>query len=817
MTPSFQPMLYFKEIQNICGGSVLKKYTDNPITQLLTDSRKAHRSLESLFFAIDGERHDGHKYIQDLYEKGVRQFIVERREGLPDIEANILLVDNCITALQSLAAHHRSKFEIPVIGITGSNGKTIVKEWLFTMLSPLVSVVRSPKSYNSQLGVPLSLWEISSKHELGMFEAGISRAGEMERLEKMIKPTIGLLTNIGTAHDEGFNSKQEKLQEKLKLFTKADKIIYCKDQDLKGLELMTKGYSWGSAPDCDLQVTSLISRDGNSLIDAVADGVKYRLLIPFADQSSLENVLHCVAFMVFQGYNEITIQAGLNRLQKVNMRLALKRGINQCYIIDDSYNNDLAGLQMALDFLANQKQYERKTVILSDIPQSGMLPDALYKQSGELINSADVHQFIGIGAAIEKHRNYFPDGAIFYDSTETFIADHDFSQFSQEVVLVKGARTFRFEHIVQRMEEQVHGTVLEINLDALTDNLNFYRSRLDRNTRLMVMVKAFAYGTGGLEVANLLQYHQVDYLGVAYTDEGVALRRGGIRLPIMVMNPSVDTFDQLSLFHLEPEIYNFRILKQYIQYLKGSKSGIHVKLDTGMRRLGFIAEEIAELKEILVENDNLEIKSIFSHLAGADEASHNDYSIKQAQSFLEMSDQLIENMENRPIRHLVNSSGILRFSEYHHDMVRLGIGLYGLEANNKEQGELRNISTLKTIVSQIKHIEKGQTVGYGRKGKATKNMKIATIAIGYADGFSRSFSDGVGYVWINGQRASVMGNVCMDMTMVDVTNLEVSEGDEVEIFGHHISIRELAEKVNTIPYEILTNVSQRVKRVFYTE
>lgn len=810
-------MLHFQDLPDIIDGDTLHHSIDTPIVQLLTDSRKAHRYSESLFFAISGERHDGHAFIKELSQKGVKQFVVEREGDIPDFEGNIILVDNSLQALQKLATYHRKRFDIPVVAITGSNGKTIVKEWLFNMLSPLLDVVRSPKSYNSQLGVPLSVWEISSKHQLGIFEAGISQPEEMEKLESIIQPDLGILTNIGTAHDEGFESRQQKLQEKLKLFQHCDKIIYCKDQELKSLELMNKGFSWGSTDDCDLHVTSLISRDGASLVDAKLDDHNYRLIVPFSDQSSLENVLHCIAFMAYKGYDEPTIQAGLNRLQKVNMRLELKRGINHCYIIDDSYNNDLAGLQIAVDFLSTQKQQAKKTIILSDIPQSGMLLEALYQKAAEIINTANANKLICIGPKIAQHKNHFPEGSDFYADTKEFLDRCDFSQFSQEIILVKGARVFEFERITKRLEEQVHGTLLEINLDALTANLNFYRSKLSRSTKLMVMVKAFAYGSGGLEVANLLQYHQVDYLGVAYTDEGVTLRKGGIRLPIMVMNPSVDTFEKLTLFDLEPEIYSFRILEQYVRYLKGSKSGIHIKLDTGMRRLGFTIDEIDELCELLLLNPNLEVKSMFSHLAGADQPEHNEYSIQQANLFNKMSTEIIKKLGYSPIRHLLNSPGILRFPEYHFDMVRLGIGLYGLEANNQDQDQLQSISSLRTIISQIKTVKAGETVGYGRKGKAKSDMTIATIAIGYADGFSRSFSNGNGEVWINGVKAPVIGNVCMDMTMVDVTGIEVSEGDEVEVFGPHISIRELADQVDTIPYEILTNVSQRVKRVFYTE
>lgn len=811
-------MVHFEDLLAITGGEILSISENNEVKHLITDSRKYFFASGGLFFAIKGERHDGHIYIPSLYQQGIRQFVVEQDIDPKEYKgSNILKVKNSLCALQAISQYHRERFDLTVVGITGSNGKTIIKEWLSQLIAPYKRTVKNPHSYNSQIGVPLSVWQINNNHEIGIFEAGISMSGEMEHLEAIIKPTIGIFSNIGSAHDSGFSSLTEKVKEKSILFKNTATVIYCKDYEDIDKQLSHKGFTWGYHEKSNVRIDFINISERQTNVQLIYGKESLTLTLPFADRASIENSLHCVAFMLYKGYNINQIQEGLNQLHQVRMRLELKRGVNNCYVIDDAYNNDLGGLRIALEFLSHQRQQTRSVIILSDILQSGLPEEVLYKNVSDLLNAAGISSMIGIGPSLSKYRQLFNMTCSFYSSTEDFLNHHDLGSFQHETILIKGARIFEFENIVNALQEKIHGTQLEISLDALTSNLNFYRSKLKAETKLMVMVKAFAYGSGSPEVANLLQFHRVGYLGVAYADEGVSLRQNGISLPIMVMNPSEDSFEKIIQYQLEPEIYNFNILNKLIRVLNGGSIGIHLKLDTGMRRLGFEEENINVLVDILLKNKNLEIRSIFSHLAGADEATHNEFSRQQAGKFEAMSDIVMQRLQVNPLRHLLNSPGIIRFPEFQYDMVRLGIGLYGLEATNQEQDKLVPISRLKTTISQIKEIKQGETVGYGRKGVAESDMKVATIAIGYADGFSRAFSNGVGEVWLKGKRASVVGNVCMDMTMVDITGIDVVEGDEVEVFGQHITIMEVAEKIDTIPYEILTNVSQRVKRVYFTE
>ncbi|ELR72837.1 Alanine racemase [Fulvivirga imtechensis AK7] len=810
-------MVHFKDLPGITGGEILSLNENSEIKYLITDSRKSFFAAGGVFFAIKGERHDGHQYILSLYDQGVRQFVVEQDISLEKFkDANFMKVPSSLAALQALARFHRGQFGLIVVGITGSNGKTIIKEWLSQLIAPFKRTIKNPHSYNSQIGVPLSVWHIESRHEVGIFEAGISRPGEMERLEAIIKPSIGIFSNIGSAHDSGFSSITEKVKEKALLFKNTPIVIYCKDYLEIDRVLYEKGFTWGHHPGSNIRIENLQIRELDTNVLLKYEGKTLKYTLPFVDQASIENSLHCIAFMVYLGYDVDRIQEGLNQLLQVRMRLELKRAINNCYLVDDAYNNDLGGLQVALEFLSHQKQQVGRSIILSDILQSGLPEEALYQNVSDLLTAADIQKLIAIGPSLSRYKHLFHMEARFYETTEEFLKKHDLNSFHREIILVKGARIFAFEHIVNALEEKIHGTQLEINLDALTSNLNFYRSKLKPDTRLMVMVKAFAYGSGSLEVANLLQFHRVDYLGVAYADEGVILRTNGIHLPIMVMNPSEDSFDKLLQYKLEPEVYNFNILNKLIRFLNGRAVAVHIKLDTGMHRLGFEEGDIEQLVDILQQNKNIDVRSIFSHLAGSDEATHNEFSERQAQKFDAMSTQVINGAAIDPLRHLLNSPGIIRFPAYHYDMVRLGIGLYGLEATNQQQDQLQSISRLKTIISQVKEVKKGETIGYGRRGVAENDMKLATIAIGYADGFSRAFSNGVGEVWLKGRRAPVIGNICMDMTMIDITGIDAREGDEVEIFGEHLTIMEVARKINTIPYEILTNVSQRVKRVYFT-
>ena len=807
--------MHFKDLASICHGTLLQFSEDRPIQTLLIDSRKAVISEGSLFLAMKGERHDGHLFLRELFDLGIRQFIVEHEIEKTQFQgANILKVNSSLDALQSIAAYHRALFSLPVVGITGSNGKTIIKEWLYQVLLPHLKIVKNPGSYNSQVGVPLSVWQIKEHHQLGIFEAGISKPGEMEILQRIIRPTIGIFTNLGSAHDEGFATLKEKADEKTKLFSACEKVIYCRDHLLIHESLLAKGIpclSWGFHDDADIKIIAL---------DATTFQIHHRtdiftIQLPFRDGASKENAFNVMAFMLHRGYKLSVVAERLRILLSVPMRLELKQGINRCTIIDDTYNNDLAGLRISLDFLKNQLK-AKKSLILSDILQSGLSGDELAKEISGLIASSGIKKLIGIGPSISAHRDLFPDG-IFYPSTSDFLQKLHPDDFANEIILIKGARSFQFEKIVQRLQRKVHGTVMEIDLNEMIHNLNYFKSILRPGTKIMAMVKAFAYGSGSEEVANLLQYHLVDYLGVAYADEGIELRKNNISLPIMVMNPSEESFSSLLEYNLEPEMYNMRILKSLIAFLEDRPCTIHLKMDTGMHRLGFEASALDAMIPLLRVCKNIRVASVFSHLSGADEKMHDEFSKQQAESFTQVANQLEQALGYRPLRHLLNSPGILRLPQYQFDMVRLGIGLYGVDPTQEGNAHLKPVTSLKTMISQIKTIKAGETIGYGRKGKAENDMMLATLAIGYADGFNRRFSQGNGKVLINGKLAPVMGNVCMDMTMVDITGIPAKEGDEVTIFGNGLPIQQVAKWIDTIPYEILTSTSERVKRVFFVE
>lgn len=808
-------MVWLSELEPITGGRFLQMPDDRKITNLVTDSRKAVVRPGSVFFAIHGDRHDGHNFIRELYDSGLRNFVVEKTidiAGMPDVA--ILETNSSVDALQAVAAHHRKKFSIPVFGITGSNGKTIVKEWLYQVLMSERHILKTPGSYNSQIGVPLSVWQLNDSHDLAIFEAGISMPGEMERLKRIIEPTIGIFTTIGTAHSEGFDSESRKIEEKLKLFGAVECLIYCKDHTDIDREVMRQGIPslhWGVHPDSNVH----LSVQGNAAVVAY-NGKHVTIKLPFSDRASIENFMHVLTALLYLGYEFDWIEKAMMQLRAVPMRLEMKEGINQCQIIDDTYNNDLGGLQISLDFLNNQHHRRKKILILSDILQSGEEETALVKQINQLLTRNSITFFIGIGPVLKRNRNLIGIDAQFFDSTEEFLRDFDRDSMQHAMILIKGARIFGFEQIVKALQLKSHATVMEIDLGAMVHNLNFFRSRINSDTKIMAMVKAFAYGSGMQEVASLLQYHKVDYLGVAFADEGATLRKSNIRLPIMVMSPSPDAFEALVEYNLEPEVYSFSILDQLIGFLGGRACKVHIKIDTGMHRLGFEVDDMPQLAERLRNNKNIVVASVFSHLAGADDKIHDAFSKDQASRFVKCAEILSALSGERPIWHLANSMGILRHADYQFDMVRLGIGLYGAGVD-PYVNFLRPVATLKTFVTQLRKIEKGETIGYGRRGKAAKPMIVATIGIGYADGFSRAFSNGVGEVLINGVRCPVVGNVCMDMTMIDVSNAPVKEGDEVIVYGKELPIDEVASKINTISYEILANTSERVKRVFWAE
>jgi alanine racemase len=833
-------------IDAIKPKEVYGKTEETKINHLLTDSRKVIFPSRTLFFAIRGKKLDGHAYVSELYEKGVRAFVASELPDEKPSDACFLLVENSIDAMQRLAAHHRNRFHYPVIGITGSNGKTIVKEWLFTLLQDDFRIVRSPKSYNSQIGVPLSVWMMNENNNLAIIEAGISEPGEMARLQKIIRPTVGIFTNIGEAHAAGFLNDLHKAREKFTLFPEVDLFIYCSDypeinqvvadftqidrnheDEQNGMRV----YDWSmkSNRQARLQV-ELKERDENrSLLQFQVDGNLFNLEFPFVDMASIENAIHCVAFMLCHEYSHEEIQSRLKRLNKVAMRLELREAVNDCQLINDSYNSDLNSLRIALDFQQQQNQKSGKTLILSDILESGRSDIDLYQEVANLISEHGVDRFIAIGPAICKQKNqinhildFEPE---YFETTEQFISQIDLDSFSDELILLKGARKFRFERISRILEQKVHETVLEINLNAIAHNLKLYRNRLKPNVKIMAMVKAFSYGSGGGEIAHLLKYNRVDYLGVAYADEGVELRRAGVQLPIMVMNPEQHAFETMIQHRLEPELFSLTMLDKFIKALRlmagdslNMPFPIHLKLDTGMHRLGFEQKDLDRVLIMLEQADQVVVKSVFSHLSAAEAPEHDNFTQEQISTFKEMSQKLIAGLGYPVYRHILNSSGVMRHPDAQFDMVRLGIGLYGYDPTEELSSNLQQVSRLRSTVSQIKEVKKGETVGYSRMGVANEDMRIATIRVGYADGLDRRLSRRVGKMIINGKEATIVGNVCMDMCMVDITHIDgVEEGTQVIVFGPERPVHLLAEEIGTIPYEILTSISSRVKRVYFQE
>ncbi|MBC7388690.1 MAG: bifunctional UDP-N-acetylmuramoyl-tripeptide:D-alanyl-D-alanine ligase/alanine racemase [Opitutaceae bacterium] len=824
--------LLFSQLPNISIGKIISFSFQQEIGSLTTDSRNFTSSKGALFFAVKGKNHDGHLFLKDLYEKGIRQFVVEDESRISDIplpECNVFLAKKSLDTLQDIVICHRNKFDLEVIGITGSNGKTIVKEWLYQLLSPDYHIVKSPKSYNSQIGVPLSVWQLNSLHNLAIFEAGISKTGEMEKLERIIKPTVGIFTNIGPAHSEGFKSNTEKIEEKARLFNNCQTIIYRKDQvELKNcLENIFNPkvlVSWSIGNEATYNVSI-----NNKELKSTTVKIKYgsneaKFLLPFKDDASIENVLHCIITMLHFKISDEVIQTRIASLNNIPMRLELKEGRNNSYIIDDTYNNDLEGLKIALQFMQQQNLKKKRIVILSDMLETGKPDQLVFKEISEVLLNNGISWFIGIGIGMMKNSASFPEGSLFFPNTNAFIDVSNTLEFSNSLILIKGARIFKFENIVQSLAQKIHRTVLEINLNALTHNLNVYRQMLEPTTKMMVMVKAFAYGSGSHEVAHLLQYQKVDYLAVAYTDEGIALRENNITIPIMVMNPAPEEFSKMVQYNLEPEIYNFRLLNEYNLFIKRSDytmsasfPPVHLAIDTGMHRLGFEEPLIDELCKVLKQS-HFKVASIFSHLAGSGETEHDEFSYHQAYSFKAIADKIEGELKYGVIKHILNSAGITRLPQFQFGMVRLGIGMYGVESDGHPQNnKLENVSTLKTVVSQIRTVKKGESIGYSRKGIAIEDIQVATVAIGYGDGYSRKFSGGFGQMYIKGQLAPVIGSVCMDLCMLNVTGIEVQEGDEVIIFGKEIPVSKIASEIGTISYEILTNVSERVKRIFYVD
>ncbi len=818
----------------MCGGRLLRSPDpEDIVTRIVTDSRTGILPEGSLFVALKGERHDGHHYLHQLSERGIKVFLISDMESIVQLQKDehIIVVDDTLAALQQLAATHRKNFNIPVAAITGSNGKTIVKEWLSQLMPADMPVLRSPMSYNSQVGVPLSVLLLDTPYRIALFEAGISKPGEMEKLEAVIQPTIGIFTGIGAAHDEFFSSRREKTLEKLKLFRQVTDLICFQDDaevfplvlemaDKEGINLFTIG------PDhtATVQYKLLDKNSLYTLLEVRWKQHSFTVKLPFSDEASIRNSLLCLATMLFLGCKPEDCPAKLSRLEPVAMRMEQVEGLQDCIVINDSYNNDLLALRMALDHLLHQQQRPRRTLILSDIFQSGLANDELLNHLESLLNTSPPDRFIGIGPVVKGLKGKLSIETWFYDTTEQFLLYHPLSEFSNEVILLKGARSFLFEQILERLQRKSHRTILEINLEALVHNLNFFKSKLKPETQIMAMVKASSYGAGNFEIASVLQFHRVDFLAVAYADEGVELRKVGIDLPVMVMNPEPGSFRQMIDHNLEPEIYSFALLESFARAVEehyqatGVPYPVHIETDTGMHRLGFGTHQVPQLIKSLKSIPSLAIRSVFSHLATADDLSEPSFALEQIRRFGAVKVMFAQSFQSLPLFHILNSAGIMHFPDAQFNMVRPGIGLYGIAADSTVQPHLQQVFRLRSVVSQVRQVKLGESVGYNRSFIAPADLVVATIAIGYADGFSRKLGNGTGKVRIRGVFVPVIGDVCMDMIMVDVTSLpDVAEGDEAVIFDETYPVTELATQAGTIPYEVLTSIAARVKRVYLKE
>lgn len=876
-------------------GGILQQHEDALLGELLTDSRKIVQPASSLFFALKGERRNGHLFVKDAYGKGVRNFVVSEPAAASELaEANVILVNDAEKALQALAAHHRTRFRIPVIGITGSNGKTIVKEWLNQLLADRYNIVRSPRSYNSRIGVPLSVWQLHPAATLAIIEAGISQTGEMQPLQQIIRPTIGIFTNIGDAHASGFTDIGEKVREKLKLFRGADALIYCRDYaviDQELAKIIAAGekiphlVSWSRQPagtprrvemsrkngsvltterdsrkddmprparadsgkekavpemkeigrkeneilptgenirqeEATLQVTAIIRQaTGSTLMQGEFGTRQVQVTIPFTDDASIENAITCWCLALYLQLPQQEIATKMAGLQPVAMRLDLRNGIHNTSIINDSYSADLSSLKIALDFLTQQHQHSRRTVILTDLPESGIIENELYAGVADLLAQHNINRFMGIGPALVRNRHLFTGMETqFFPSVEALLQEFPHLHFGNETILIKGARVFALERLNRLLEQQTHQTVMEIDLGALLHNLQAYQQLLRPTTKLMAMVKAFSYGSGSYEIANALQFHKVDYLGVAYADEGVELRQAGIAMPIMVMNPDTSAFSSIVNAALEPDMYSLSLMRAFGKFLQQeglTHYPVHIELETGMNRLGFASEDLPELLEILSGN-LFQVQTVFSHLAASEDPALDAFTRRQAELFTGMSERIAASLPYPFIRHLLNSSGITRHPALQFDMVRLGIGMHGVDSTG--QLDMKEVATLRSSIAQIKELRQGESVGYGRSGRLSRDSRIATVRLGYADGYPRSLGNGAGNMLVAGRMAPTIGNICMDMTMIDITGIDgVAEGQEVVVFGKGLPVQRVAAWAGTIPYEILTGVSERVKRVYFQE
>ncbi len=815
--------MFSKEIAVVFNGEV-SGVKDFEITEISVDSRSLVNPETALFFALKGINHNGHDYVVTLYGRGVRNFVIS--ESLPEFtelaEANFFKVSDVKEALQTLAGWYRQQLNADVVSVAGSNGKTIVKEWIYQMLSDESDIYRSPRSYNSQIGVPLSLLEMTGNTRLAIIEAGISQPGEMVRLQQMIQPRVGIFTHLGDAHGENFKSQEAKLEEKARLFVDCEIIIGQAgaplDYIMSVAKITAKRIAWGDSDDVEVRVLENVQDSCGRRVVLEWKGSISTIHIPFADEASYENCMNAICLLLWKGKTLEYIVPRVEQLQPIAMRMEIKDGINHCVLINDYYNSDAASFQLALKTLMMQDAGRGKVVILSDFVDVGTNEGGLYREIAGLLKKADVSVFIGIGENVSRYKSFFQlQECRFYKDTESFLYQEKRESFKDQVILIKGARKFRFEYIAGFLQKQSHSTVLEVDMDAMVYNLNHFRSLLPRQTMVAVMVKAFSYGSGSVEIANLLQYQGVNYLMVAFADEGVELRAAGITIPIGVMNPEPESFDNMIEFGLEPEIYSLVLLKAFDAALVKhgiEKYPVHLKLNTGMNRSGLDVGDIDDLLDFFKTKRHVMIRSMFSHLAGSDEKKHDGYTQWQIDNFVSMTEEVQSHFDYHILRHILNSAGIERFGRYAFDMVRLGIGLHGISANG---ASLRPVSSFKTYIASVREVKGDQTVGYGRKGVLKRDSRIAVIPVGYADGLNRHLSCGVGEVMVCGKRVPIIGNICMDACMIDVTDTQAQVGDEVEIFGKHIPVTELSDKLQTIPYEVLTSVSHRVKRVYFKE
>lgn len=815
-----------KQIAEVLEGNHILVDPSAQINNLLIDSRKGRQFETSLFIALDGDFRDGHRFVSEMYKKGVRNFILSKPvQNIPN--ANVFKVKSTIKSLQKLAENQRNNTPIPVVGITGSNGKTIVKEWLYQLLHRDFKVVRSPKSYNSQIGVPLSVWAMNTDYNLAIFEAGISMPTEMERLERIIRPNIGIFTNIGLAHQENFDSTIQKVEEKLKLFTHSDFLIYNADSDLINNVICnnidsSKRITWGKKDGSFLRITGISTLRRKTTIHGVIKEKSVKITIPFSDDASIENAIHCWVLMLHLKIPNFDIENRFMQLEPIAMRLEQKNGVDGSILIDDAYNSDITAFEIALD---NLEQVNRrvKTVVLSDILQSGEKPEKLYKKINQSLIDHKISRFIGVGKQLFENQHLIEvPNKHFFIYTQQFLDQIHAFDFQDNSILIKGARDFRFERITSKLAAKNHQTQLEINLDALKNNLRFYRGKLKPNVKIMVMVKAYGYGAGGPEVARLLASEEVDYLGVAYADEGVAIRKAGISTPIMVMNPSVEAFPAMINYNLEPEIYSLSTLVAFDQALNSegmmnASYKIHLKIDTGMNRLGFKTADLPQVLKTIKRLGHFQVASVFSHLAASDDPAFDEFTRNQINDFSEITRTIQNELGYTFIKHICNTAGIERFPDAQFEMARLGVGLYGMAICKSNQSQLRVVSSLFSIVVQLKDVLPGESIGYGRSFMVSKPMKIAIVPIGYADGLDRRLGNGVGAVFVSGYKRPILGNICMDLIMVDVTGLPTEINERVEIFGKNISVQNIAKKAGTISYEILSSIPPRVKRVYIKE